>query len=403
MSGIARGRLTEERKSWRKNHPHGFVAKPETLPDGTVNLMVWHCTIPGKPGRGNGEQNRRRSAAEPQNSEKRDRSLGLVAQQVESGKVSSPIRHKSPLPVHGRGCVAKMPCSCSSAALHSPMTTHYQATRFPSLAAHRLLRAATVVADSETAQPSSPMKGLRSFASFSCLRRLQSLMLYTTVFSDEGSALPFEALCSVSFTFLCSTDWEGGFFPLTLHFSEDYPSKPPKCKFPQGFFHPNVYPSGTVCLSILNEDSGWRPAITVKQILVGIQDLLDQPNPADPAQTEGYHLRVQEKGQAAGKAIPTSSLVLKSAKSRNYFQICCFFVGDHSKTSTGESLSLDIFTNVQWPHKLSLKPLLLTLHELQRHALIASLVNPRKIHEVEREIFSCMCAAYVSKRSLLVP
>lgn len=51
------------------------------------------------------------------------------------------------------------------------------------------------------------------------------------------------------------TDWEGGFFPLTLNFSEDYPSKPPKCRFPQGFFHPNVYPSGTVCLSILNEDS----------------------------------------------------------------------------------------------------------------------------------------------------
>ncbi|KAL5679050.1 hypothetical protein ACJX0J_005435, partial [Zea mays] len=89
------------------------------------------------------------------------------------------------------------------------------------------------------------------------------------------------------------TDWEGGYFPLTLHFSEDYPSKPPKCKFPQGFFHPNVYPSGTVCLSILNEDSGWRPAITVKQILVGIQDLLDQPNPADPAQTDGYHLFIQ--------------------------------------------------------------------------------------------------------------
>jgi len=31
----------------------------------------------------------------------------------------------------------------------------------------------------------------------------------------------------------------------------------------------------------------------VKQILVGIQDLLDQPNPADPAQTEGYHLFIQ--------------------------------------------------------------------------------------------------------------
>jgi ubiquitin-conjugating enzyme E2 I len=26
---------------------------------------------------------------------------------------------------------------------------------------------------------------------------------------------------------------------------------------------------GTICLSILNEDKGWRPAITVKQLLVG--------------------------------------------------------------------------------------------------------------------------------------
>ncbi|CAK9175572.1 unnamed protein product [Ilex paraguariensis] len=48
--GIARGRLAEERKAWRKNHPHGFVAKPESLPDGSVNLMVWQCTIPGKAG-----------------------------------------------------------------------------------------------------------------------------------------------------------------------------------------------------------------------------------------------------------------------------------------------------------------------------------------------------------------
>ncbi|KAF7809851.1 soyasapogenol B glucuronide galactosyltransferase-like [Senna tora] len=162
MSGIARGRLTEERKAWRKNHPHGFVAKPETLPDGTVNLMVWHCTIPGKPGSTENE-----------------------------GRASS---------------------------------------------------------------------------------------IYSGFFQVTNL-----------------TDWEGGFFPLTLNFSEEYPSKPPKCKFPQGFFHPNIYPSGTVCLSILNEDSGWRPAITVKQILVGIQDLLDQPNASDPAQTDGYHLFIQLK------------------------------------------------------------------------------------------------------------
>ncbi|KAL2906321.1 SUMO-conjugating enzyme SCE1 [Bienertia sinuspersici] len=119
--GIARGRLAEERKQWRKNHPHGFVAKPETQQDGSMNLLQWQCIIPGKAG----------------------------------------------------------------------------------------------------------------------------------------------------------TDWEGGYYPLTMHFSEEYPSKPPKCKFP----------------------ADWRPAITVKQILVGIQDLFGPAYAADPAQTEGYHLFIQDTAE----------------------------------------------------------------------------------------------------------
>lgn len=49
--------------------------------------------------------------------------------------------------------------------------------------------------------------------------------------------------------------------------------------------HPNIYPSGTVCLSILNEEEDWKPHITVKQILTGIQKLLkDEPNIDSPAQ-----------------------------------------------------------------------------------------------------------------------
>ncbi|CAN6240601.1 unnamed protein product [Urochloa humidicola] len=135
--GIARGRLAEERKSWRKSHPHGFVAKPTTLPDGSVNLMVWNCIVPGKEG----------------------------------------------------------------------------------------------------------------------------------------------------------TDWEGGYFPLTLTFDENYPTSPPACKFPAGFFHVNVYNTGAVCLSILG--GGWKPSITVRQILIGIQDLLDNPNPASPAQSSCYELLVK--------------------------------------------------------------------------------------------------------------
>lgn len=51
--------------------------------------------------------------------------------------------------------------------------------------------------------------------------------------------------------------------------------------------HPNVYPSGTVCLSILNEEEDWKPVISIKQILLGIQKLLkDEPNINSPAQYE---------------------------------------------------------------------------------------------------------------------
>ncbi len=83
------------------------------------------------------------------------------------------------------------------------------------------------------------------------------------------------------------TPWEGGTYTLTVVFSDDFPSKPPTCKFVPVLFHPNVYPSGTVCLSILSE-KGWRPAITIKQVLLGIQDLLENHNLKDPAQREPF-------------------------------------------------------------------------------------------------------------------
>lgn len=37
-------------------------------------------------------------------------------------------------------------------------------------------------------------------------------------------------------------------------------------KFEPPLFHPNVYPSGTVCLSLLDEDKDWRPAVTIKMV-----------------------------------------------------------------------------------------------------------------------------------------
>ncbi|KAK0703286.1 ubiquitin-conjugating enzyme/RWD-like protein [Lasiosphaeria miniovina] len=93
------------------------------------------------------------------------------------------------------------------------------------------------------------------------------------------------------------TIWEGGLFRMTVTFPDVYPTKPPKCKFVPPLFHPNVYPTGTVCLSILNEEEAWNPAITVKQILLGVQDLLNDPNPESPAQAEAHNLFKKDRAE----------------------------------------------------------------------------------------------------------
>jgi len=48
-------------------------------------------------------------------------------------------------------------------------------------------------------------------------------------------------------------------------------------------------------LSILNEEEGWKPAITVREIMVGIQMLLDEVNPESPAQADAYNLFKRDK------------------------------------------------------------------------------------------------------------
>ncbi|KAL5239230.1 hypothetical protein ACI65C_006640 [Semiaphis heraclei] len=110
---------------------------------------------------------------------------------------------------------------------------------------------------------------------------------------------------------LKNTIWEHGFYTLKMSFSDNYPSSPPRVQFKPPIFHPNIYPSGTVCLSILDESKGWQSSTTIKQILIGIQYLLNEPNIDDPAQMEAYQLytrdritynkRVREQAQATIK------------------------------------------------------------------------------------------------------
>ncbi|OTF83138.1 hypothetical protein BLA29_010993 [Euroglyphus maynei] len=150
MDQIALVRLSEERKAWRKNHPYvsGFEAKPVKNSDGTFNLMIWDCSIPGKSG----------------------------------------------------------------------------------------------------------------------------------------------------------TLWENGHFKLKIHFNNGYPLQPPVCQFTPPIFHPNIWTDGKVCLSILNPEKGWRSSTTVREILIGIQDLLNEPNIYDPANLFAYEAYVKNK-QAYEKQI----------------------------------------------------------------------------------------------------
>ncbi|TFK69774.1 ubiquitin-conjugating enzyme [Pluteus cervinus] len=112
------------------------------------------------------------------------------------------------------------------------------------------------------------------------------------------------------------TLYEGGFFKARLSFPIEYPLLPPKMRFITPMWHPNIYPDGLVCVSILHapgddqygyEDAGerWLPVHTVESILVSVISLLssDHPNLESPANvdaakdvrdnTDGYKKKVR--------------------------------------------------------------------------------------------------------------
>ena len=93
-----------------------------------------------------------------------------------------------------------------------------------------------------------------------------------------------------------NTPYQYGFYLFKIEFTNNYPAEPPKLIYcTQGNnirFHPNLYRSGKVCVSILNTWKGeqWSSCQTISTILLTIATLLDdKPLLNEPGITENHY------------------------------------------------------------------------------------------------------------------
>ena len=93
----------------------------------------------------------------------------------------------------------------------------------------------------------------------------------------------------------CQFYHNGFFYSLSLLFTTDYPIKPPSIRFDNIMFHPNIFNDRSVCLDIIA--SNWSPSFTVKDILLGLKQLLDLPNPKSPANSQAANLYCNNKAK----------------------------------------------------------------------------------------------------------
>ena len=121
------------------------------------------------------------------------------------------------------------------------------------------------------------------------------------------------------------SQYYGGYFKAQMKFPTDYPYNPPEFRLLRPLFHPNVYPDGKLCISILHppgddETSGetaaerWSPAQSVESVLISILSLLDDAEVTGPAnvdagvmmrkQPERYKEMVKKDLEASKKDIP---------------------------------------------------------------------------------------------------
>lgn len=104
------------------------------------------------------------------------------------------------------------------------------------------------------------------------------------------------------------TPYEGGVFTAHLSFPRDYPLSPPTMRFTTPLFHPNVYPDGRVCISILHppgEDphhyelssERWSPVQSIEKILMSVVSMLAEPNDESGANIDACKIWRQDRDE----------------------------------------------------------------------------------------------------------
>lgn len=110
-----------------------------------------------------------------------------------------------------------------------------------------------------------------------------------------------------------STCYEDGVFSARITFPTDYPLSPPKMQFTCEMFHPNVYPDGRVCISILHapgEDplgyesisERWSPVQSVEKVLLSVVSMLAEPNDESGANVDAAKMWRQDRQTFLDKA-----------------------------------------------------------------------------------------------------
>ena len=101
------------------------------------------------------------------------------------------------------------------------------------------------------------------------------------------------------------TPYHGFKLTLNITIADDFPFSAPQVCFTANIWHPNVGPSGNICLDILKDK--WTPALKLSAVLLSISSLLNDSNPASPLNGEAARQYTSNREEYNRKVIEVCS------------------------------------------------------------------------------------------------